>query len=95
MPAARSGFAGRRGIVCSCLLESGKLDDGLSPGPRREFVRGQLLSAPAAVGSPQSVNRGACDMSVLARWHLLGLWLCHAGVRALIRAYPTSIPRDE
>src|SRR5207247_9674763 len=57
---------------------------------RREFVLRIALGASRGRLLRQSVTEGAV-MSVAGG--ILGLWLASAGVRALIRAYPTSIPR--
>jgi putative ABC transport system permease protein len=57
---------------------------------RREFVLRAALGAGRGRLLRQSVTEGA----VLAgAGGILGLWLASAGVRALIRAYPASIPR--
>src|SRR5437762_3403902 len=57
---------------------------------RREFVLRTALGASRGRLLRQSVTEGAV-MSVAGG--ILGLWLASAGVRELIRAYPTSIPR--
>jgi predicted permease len=57
---------------------------------RREFVLRAALGASRGRLLRQSVTEGAVMSGAGA---ILGLWLASAGVRALIRAYPTSIPR--
>src|SRR5260370_10420159 len=57
---------------------------------RREFVLGTAVGAGRGRVLRQSVTEGAV---MCGAGGILGLWLASAGVRALIRAYPTSIPR--
>src|SRR5207249_7871929 len=57
---------------------------------RREFVLRTALGASRGRLLRQSVTEGAV---MSGAGGILGLWLASAGVRALIRAYPTSIPR--
>lgn len=74
-------------IVCANLAN---LVMARAGSRRREFVlrtalgasRGRLLRQSITEGSVLSVTGG-----------VLGLWLASAGVRALVAAYPTSIPR--
>lgn len=74
-------------IVCANLANLVMARTG---SRRREFVLRTALGASRGRLLRQSVTEGA----VLAgAGGILGLWLASAGVRALIRAYPTSIPR--
>lgn len=57
---------------------------------RREFVLRAALGASRSRLLRQSVTEGAM---LAAGGGLLGLWLASAGLRALVRAYPASIPR--
>src|SRR5438034_5111752 len=57
---------------------------------RREFVLRAALGASRGRLLRQSITEGAV---MSGAGGILGLWLASAGVRALIRAYPTSIPR--
>jgi predicted permease len=57
---------------------------------RREFVVRAALGASRRRLLRQAVTEGALMSGVGA---ILGLWLASAGVRALIRSYPTSLPR--
>src|SRR5260370_20689941 len=57
---------------------------------RREFVLRTALGASRGRLLRQSVTEGAV---MSGAGGILGLWLASAGVRALIRAYPPSIPR--
>ena len=57
---------------------------------RREFVLRAALGASRGRLLRQSVTEGAV---MSGAGGILGLWLASAGVRALIRAYPTSVPR--
>src|SRR5215510_827710 len=57
---------------------------------RREFVLRTALGASRGRLLRQAVTEGALMSGAGA---ILGLWLASAGVRALIRAYPTSVPR--
>lgn len=57
---------------------------------RREFVLRAALGASRGRLLRQSITEGAM---LAGAGGLLGLWLASAGLRALIRAYPTSIPR--
>jgi putative ABC transport system permease protein len=57
---------------------------------RREFVVRAALGASRGRLLRQAVTEGALMSGAGA---ILGLWLASAGVRALIRAYPTSVPR--
>jgi len=61
-------------------------------GSRREFVLRIALGASGGRLLRQSVTEGAV-MSVAGG--ILGLWLASAGVRALIRAYPTASHGEE
>src|SRR5438094_3618158 len=74
-------------IVCANLAN---LVMARAGSRRREFVLRIALGASRGRLLRQSVTEGAV-MSVAGG--ILGLWLASAGVRALIRAYPTSIPR--
>src|SRR5262249_57144182 len=56
----------------------------------REFVLRTALGASRGRLLRQSVTEGAVLSGASG---ILGLWLAGAGVRALIRAYPTSLPR--
>ena len=57
---------------------------------RREFVVRAALGASRGRLLRQAMTEGVL---VSGAGGMLGLWLAHAGVRALIRAYPTSVPR--
>src|SRR5581483_12420552 len=57
---------------------------------RREFVLRTALGASRGRLLRQSLTEGAV---MSGAGGILGLWLANAGVRALIRAYRTSIPR--
>ncbi|HEY1342166.1 MAG TPA: ABC transporter permease, partial [Bryobacteraceae bacterium] len=74
-------------IVCANLAN---LVMARAGSRRREFVLRSALGASRGRLLRQSVTEGAV-MSLAGG--LLGLWLAAAGLRALIRAYPTSIPR--
>jgi putative ABC transport system permease protein len=74
-------------IVCANLAN---LVMARAGSRRREFVLRIALGASRGRLLRQSVTEGAV-MSVAGG--ILGLWLASAGVRALIRAYPNSIPR--
>src|SRR5438270_7504811 len=74
-------------IVCANLAN---LVMARAGSRRREFLLRTALGASRGRLLRQSVTEGAV-MSVAGG--ILGLWLASAGVRALIRAYPTSIPR--
>src|SRR5262249_57900724 len=55
-----------------------------------EFVVRAALGASRGRLLRQAVTEGAMMSGAVG---ILGLWLASAGVRALIRAYPTSVPR--
>jgi predicted permease len=74
-------------IVCANLAN---LVMARAGSRRREFVLRTALGASRGRLLRQSVTEGAVLSGAGA---MLGLWLAGAGVRALIRAYPTSIPR--
>ncbi|MFB3924350.1 MAG: ABC transporter permease, partial [Terriglobia bacterium] len=74
-------------IVCANLAN---LVMARAGSRRREFALRTALGASRGRLLRQSITEGAV-MSVAGG--ILGLWLASAGVRALIRAYPTSIPR--
>jgi cell division protein FtsX len=57
---------------------------------RREFVVRAALGASRGRLLRQAMTEGVL---VSGAGGMLGLWLAHAGVQALIRAYPTSVPR--
>lgn len=74
-------------IVCANLAN---LVMARARSRRREFVLRAALGASRGRLLRQSVTEGA----VLAgTGGILGLWLAGAAVRAVIRAYPTSVPR--
>ncbi len=74
-------------IVCANLAN---LVMARAGSRRREFVLRTALGASRGRLLRQSITEGA----VLAgAGGILGLWLASAGVQALIRAYPASIPR--
>jgi predicted permease len=74
-------------IVCANLAN---LVMARAGSRRREFVLRAALGASRGRLLRQSVTEGAV---MSGAGGILGLWLASAGVRALIRAYPTSIPR--
>jgi predicted permease len=74
-------------IVCANLAN---LVMARAGSRRREFVLRAALGASRNRLLRQSITEGAV-MSVAGG--ILGLWLASAGLRALIRAYPTGIPR--
>src|SRR5499427_6398099 len=74
-------------IVCANLAN---LVMARASSRRREFVLRTALGAGRGRLLRQSITEGAL-LSVSGG--ILGLWLASAGVRALIRAYPTSVPR--
>src|SRR5262245_52148443 len=74
-------------IVCANLAN---LVMARASSRRREFVVRAALGASRGRLLRQAVTEGALMSGVGA---ILGLWLASAGVRALIRAYPTSVPR--
>ncbi|PYT11145.1 MAG: hypothetical protein DMG59_27220, partial [Acidobacteria bacterium] len=74
-------------IVCANLANLVMARTG---SRRREFVLRTALGASRGRLLRQSVTEGAV---MSGAGGILGLWLAGAGVRALIRAYPTSIPR--
>ncbi len=74
-------------IVCANLAN---LVFARAGSRRREFVLRAALGASRGRLLRQSVTEGAM---LAGAGGLLGLWLASAGLRALIRAYPTSIPR--
>jgi predicted permease len=74
-------------IVCANLAN---LVIARAGSRRREFVLRTALGASRSRLLRQSVTEGAV---MSGAGGILGLWLASAGVRALIRAYPTSIPR--
>ncbi len=74
-------------IVCANLAN---LVMARAGSRRREFVLRTALGAGRGRLLRQSVTEGAV---MSGAGGILGLWLANAGVRALIRAYPTSIPR--
>ena len=74
-------------IVCANLAN---LMMARAGSRRREFVLRAALGAGRGRLLRQSVTEGAV---LSATGGMLGLWLAGAGVRALIRAYPASIPR--
>src|SRR5881409_1914399 len=74
-------------IVCANLAN---LVMARAGSRRREFVLRTALGASRGRLLRQSVTEGAL---MSGAGGILGLWLASAGVRALIRAYPTSIPR--
>src|SRR5215468_2745215 len=74
-------------IVCANLAN---LVMARASSRRREFVVRAALGASRGRLLQQVVTEGALMSGAGA---VLGLWLASAGVRALIRAYPTSVPR--
>jgi predicted permease len=74
-------------IVCANLAN---LVMARAGSRRREFVLRTALGASRGRLLWQSVTEGAV---MSGAGGILGLWLASAGVQALIRAYPTSIPR--
>jgi putative ABC transport system permease protein len=74
-------------IVCANLAN---LVMARASSRRREFVVRAALGASRGRLLRQAVTEGALMSGVGA---ILGLWLASAGVRALIRSYPTSLPR--
>jgi putative ABC transport system permease protein len=74
-------------IVCANLAN---LVIARAGSRRREFVLRTALGASRGRLLRQSLTEGAV---MSGAGGILGLWLASAGVRALIRAYPTSIPR--
>src|SRR5262245_34025972 len=74
-------------IVCANLAN---LVMARASSRRREFVVRAALGASRGRLLRQVVTEGALMSGAGA---ILGLWLASAGVRALIRAYPTSVPR--
>lgn len=74
-------------IVCANLAN---LVMARAGSRRREFVLRAALGASRGRLLRQSVTEGAV---MCGAGGILGLWLASAGVRALIRAYPDSIPR--
>src|SRR5215831_8525016 len=74
-------------IVCANLAN---LVMARASSRRREFVIRAALGASRGRLLRQAVTEGALMSGAGA---ILGLWLASAGVRALIRAYPTSVPR--
>jgi predicted permease len=74
-------------IVCANLAN---LVMARAGSRRREFVLRTALGASHGRLLRQSLTEGAV---MSGAGGILGLWLASAGVRALIRAYPTSIPR--
>jgi putative ABC transport system permease protein len=74
-------------IVCANLAN---LVMARAGSRRREFVLRTALGASRGRLLRQSITEGAV---MSGAGGILGLWLASAGVQALIRAYPTSIPR--
>ncbi|MCW5977990.1 MAG: ABC transporter permease [Bryobacteraceae bacterium] len=74
-------------IVCANLAN---LVMARAGSRRREFVLRAALGASRGRLLRQSVTEGAM---LSGAGGILGVWLASAGVRALIHAYPTSIPR--
>jgi predicted permease len=74
-------------IVCANLAN---LVMARASSRRREFVVRAALGASRGRLLRQAVTEGAL---MSGAGGVLGLWLASAGVRALIRAYPTSVPR--
>ncbi len=74
-------------IVCANLAN---LVMARAGSRRREFVLRTALGASRGRLLRQSVTEGAV---MAAGGGILGLWLANAGVRALIRACPASLPR--
>jgi putative ABC transport system permease protein len=74
-------------IVCANLAN---LVMARAGSRRREFVVRAALGASRGRLLRQALTEGAL---MSGAGGILGLWLASAGVRALIRAYPTSVPR--
>jgi predicted permease len=74
-------------IVCANLAN---LTIARAGSRRREFVLRAALGASRGRLLRQSITEGAL---MSGAGGILGLWLASVGLRALIRAYPTSIPR--
>src|SRR6476660_6998259 len=74
-------------IVCANLAN---LVMARAGSRRREFVLRTALGASRGRLLRQSITEGVV---LTGAGGILGLWLASAGVRAMIRAYPTSIPR--
>jgi putative ABC transport system permease protein len=74
-------------IVCANLAN---LVMARASSRRREFVVRAALGASRGRLLRQAVTEGAL---MSGAGGILGLWLAGAGVRALTRAYPTSVPR--
>src|SRR5262252_5376154 len=74
-------------IVCANLAN---LVMARAGSRRREFAVRVALGASRGRLLRQAVTEGAL---MSGAGGILGLWLASAGVRALIRAYPTSVPR--
>lgn len=74
-------------IVCANLAN---LVMARAGSRRREFVLRAALGASRGRLLRQAITEGAVMSGVGG---ILGLWLASAGVRALIRAYPTIVPR--
>jgi predicted permease len=74
-------------IVCANLAN---LVMARASSRRREFVVRAALGASRGRLLRQAVTEGAL---MSGAGGILGLWLAGAGVRALIRAYPTGVPR--
>src|SRR5262249_32611982 len=74
-------------IVCANLAN---LMMARAGSRRREWVLRTALGASRGRLLRQSVTEGAVMSAAGA---ILGLWMASAGLQALIRAYPTSIPR--
>jgi putative ABC transport system permease protein len=74
-------------VVCANLAN---LVMARASSRRREFVIRAALGASRGRLLRQAVTEGAL---MSGAGGILGLWLASAGVRALIRAYPTSVPR--
>jgi putative ABC transport system permease protein len=74
-------------IVCANLAN---LVMARAGSRRREFAVRAALGASRGRLLRQAVTEGAL---MSGAGGILGLWLAGAGVRALIRAYPTSVPR--
>jgi putative ABC transport system permease protein len=74
-------------IVCANLAN---LVMARSSSRRREFVVRAALGASRGRLFRQAVTEGALMSGAGA---VLGLWMASAGIRALIRAYPASVPR--
>src|SRR5262249_24412649 len=74
-------------IVCSNLAN---LVMARASSRRRELVIRAALGASRGRLLRQAVTEGAL---MSGAGGILGLWIAGAGVRALIRAYPTSVPR--